>query len=221
MKKQLGYIPGTEPHYSTKTKIKTWFYYYKWPLVIGIAAILIFAPMVKDMLGIGVTKPDYKVACVTEYGITEETAAALTAALEEMGRDLNGDGVVSVQLTQFRTGNGGQEAMELYAYSSQVAVIADMQAEESHFFLFRDPAQFQQTYQILADEDGKLPVDEDYSPDGRYLSCNDWTLTLSDEAREELSGMYIGQRGYAREEKIDHLSDYRALWAAIKGMTNE
>ena len=217
MKKQLGYIPGTEPHYSTKTKIKTWFYYYKWPLVIGIVALLIFVPMVKDALGIGVTKPDYKVACVTESGITEETASALTAALEEMGRDLNGDGVVSVQLTQFRTGTGGQEAMEMYAYASTIAAIADMQAEESHFFLFRNPEAFQQAYQILADEDGKLPQDEDYSAEGRYISCNDWSLNLSGTAQEELSGMYIGQRGYAREERIEHLSDYRALWAAIKG----
>ena len=200
MKKQLGYIPGTEPHYSLKTKIKTWFYYYKWPLLIGIVALVIFVPMFKDALGIGVTRPDYKFACVTESGISEETAAALTAALEEMGSDLNGDGVVSVQLTQFRTGNGGQEAMEMYAYASTIAAIADMQA-----------------YQILADENGKLPQDEDYSAEGRYISCKDWSLNLSGTAREELSGLYIGQRGYVHEEKIDHLADYRQLWEAIRG----
>ena len=217
MKKQLGYIPGTEPHYSLKTKIKTWFYYYKWPLLIGIVALVIFVPMFKDALGIGVTRPDYKFACVTESGISEETAAALTAALEEMGSDLNGDGVVSVQLTQFRTGNGGQEAMQMYAYASTIAAIADMQAEESHFFLFENPEAFQQVYQILADENGKLPQDEDYSAEGRYISCKDWSLNLSGTAREELSGLYIGQRGYAHEEKIDHLADYRALWEAIRG----
>ena len=217
MKKQLGYIPSTEPHYSTKTKIKTWFYYYKWPLVIGIVALLIFAPMFKDALGIGVTRPDYKFACITESGITEETASELTAALEEMGRDLNGDGVVSVQLTQFRTGNGGQEAMEMYAYASTIAAIADMQAEESHFFLFQNPEAFQQAYQILADEDGKLPEDEDYSADGRFFPCSDLNLNLSEEARQELSELYIGQRGYTHEERIEHLQAYRELWEAIKG----
>lgn len=215
MRKQLGYLPGQEPHYSRRKKLEIWFYYYKWWLAAAIFVLILLIPVFRNLLGIGIVNPDYQIACVTAGGISDSTVQALTEALEAMGQDLNGDGIVKVSLVQYRTGAGDQETKLYFGYASTITIQADITECDSHFFLLDNPERFQIGYQVLADEQGSLPEDNDYSADGRYLPFPALKLSLPEEAARELSGLYIGQRGYYEESRVPELPAYRALWKLL------
>lgn len=201
--------------YPLKVRIKTFFYYYKWYLLAAVIVLIGLIPVFKNLFGIGIVVPDYRVACVTAGGISDAAAEELTAAMEALGEDLNGDGTVKVELVQYRTGAGDAETKMYFGYASTITIQADIERGESHFFLMDDPERLQLGYQILADANGKLPEDTDYSADGRYVRWCDVRLHLSEDAQKELSPLYFGQRGYYQEEQIPYLEQYHRLWETL------
>lgn len=202
---------------STKAKIANWWYYYKWWVIVGTIVFISLIPVFKNLLRIGIVEPDYCIAVVTAAGISEGTAEELSAALEQLGTDLNGDGEVVVEVKQYSTGAGDQETVMYYGYASTITIQADIAENDSHFFLVDDPEKFQIAYQILADEAGKLPADDDFHADGRYVPFSALKLTLSEGASAELAPLFAGQRGYFREEEVPHLAEYQALWRIMTG----
>lgn len=204
------------PHYKGKQAVFVWLSYYKWWALAGIVVLISLVPVLKNALGIGVIKPDYGVALVTSAGVSEETVAELEEALSAFGEDLNGDGAVTVKVTQFRTGAGDAETSLYLGYAGTITVQADIERKDSHVFLMQEPEKFQIAYQILADAEGQLPEDMDFRAEGRFVPFHAERLSLSEKARQELSGLSIGQRGYFQEEKMGDLQARRAFYEKIR-----
>lgn len=201
--------------YTRLQRLQNWWYYHKVLVIAAVIVVVMLIPVAQNLLGIGVVEPDYQIACVTKGGISDKTAEELCRACEALGQDLNGDGKVVVNLVSYNTGAGDQETTMYFGYASTITIQADIELGESQFFLIEEPERFQIAYQLLADENGKLPPDEDYSIDGRCFSCEDLALNLSDSARKELSGLFLGRRGYIDESKVSDLEAYGAFWKQL------
>lgn len=202
-----------------REKATNWWYYHKWAVISAVIVLIMLIPVFKNWFGIGVVEPDYQIAVITAAGISEETADELSDAVAELGEDLNGDGEIVVEVKRYTTGAGDRETVMYFAYASSITIQADIAENESHFFLIDDPERFQIAYQILADSDGKLPADDDFDAEGRFLPMGDLRLKLSNAAKEELAPFFMGQRGYYREEEIPYLSEYHQIWKKMTGGT--
>ena len=142
-----------------KQRRRNWWHYHKWHVGICAAALLIAASLIWHVLT--QVHPDYQIAYVGAYPLSEEEAAAWEARLSALGTDANGDGKVIVQLNQYPTGGSGDDLM--YAAASNVKLMADFDSCESYFFLLEDPEAFQTNYDILQGD--WFPVEN-----GLYLS---------------------------------------------------
>ena len=186
-------------------KIKNWLYYnWKW---IAVIAAVIAAVVSLIMWSLGRTKPDYTLAYVGEYGLTEEAEKAILSALQALGEDVNGDGEVIIELQSYVTVDNalGADTAE-YNTAVSVRLLADLTAGESVFFVTDDPEGLQTTYQILAMPDGTQPAEDDLSWEGKAHAFSDLpALNLGNE-----TGLYIGRRWFKDEDSKDD-----ALWEAI------
>jgi len=140
--------PDEPVELTKKQRRQNWWHYHKWYVGIGIAAALIAA----DLVWHAATQvhPDYQIAYVGTYPLSEERSAAWVDRLSSLGTDCSGDGRVVVQLNQYPTGGDGGDAM--YAAASNVKLMADLDACESYFFLLEDPEAFQKDYEILRED---------------------------------------------------------------------
>lgn len=204
-------------------KRKNWWAYHKGYVASGIFVVLFLCYVLWTFSGIGVKHPDYQIAYVGEYPLPEETVTSLQAALAAYGEDWNGDGEVTVKLTQY-TSAGGAEA----AYAAGVRLLADVQECRSCFFLLENPEQFQQGYHVLCRLDGSLPGEMDFSVDGTYwewrrcpalsgLELEDYTYTDGDMVRTGnsqalLSRLAIARRGFWTEKTAENPDACRDFW---------
>ena len=223
-------------------KRKNWWDYHKWHVVLGIIAVLALGNMLWHMLGIGRARPDYQIAYVGSAALPGDTAAALETALAELGEDLNGDGKVVVTLNQYVTyadllqqqeeGAAGNSDAVLQAQATQVSLMADIESQDSFFFLLDDPDVFQQLYAVLSFPDGTLPEGENPSAEGTCLAWSDCpvlsglelgsyserllSVEVTGDSQELLSGLYIARRGFWTDKTCDHLEGCEALWAKLR-----
>ena len=137
--------PDAPVERTKKQRRQTWWHYHKWHVGIGVLAVAIVGNLAWHILT--QVQPDYQIAYVGAYLLSEEEAAAWEDRLSALGTDRNGDGRVVVQLNQYPTGGNGDELM--YAAASNVKLMADLDACESYFFLLEDPERFQRDYEIL------------------------------------------------------------------------
>ena len=209
-------------------KRKNWWYYYKWHVAVGAVLLYILCDLVCGALGIGETKPDYRVAYVGRNNLPDDTVSALEAVLAAMGEDLNGDGKTVVELRQYAF-SGGDEGGA--AYSAGIKLTADLTECESYFFLLENPAQFQMNYRSLRKLDGSLPEDGDYSADNTYLAWGDCPVlaemelgeysypllgeTVSGSSNDLVSGLFIARRGFWTEKTSAYPEGADALWEKL------
>lgn len=128
-----------------KQRRQNWWYYNKWYVLLGAAAVCIVGNLIWN--AVTQVHPDYQIAYVAAVPLSEEQEADWESRLAERGTDCNGDGEVVVQLNQYLTLRNGGDAM--YNYASNVKLMADLDACESYFFLLDDPEGFQVSYDIL------------------------------------------------------------------------
>lgn len=133
---------------------KNWWYYNKWFVVFGIAAALSAAGVIAGNLKR--VKPDYQIAYVGQYPLSEETASAVESALSAAGKDLNGDGKVVFRLNQYPTAENADPEIALGQVGWETQLMADLLDCESYFFLLENAEEFNENYDIL-DED-TVPV---------------------------------------------------------------
>lgn len=212
--------PAEKRELTREEKIKNWWYYHKWHLLVAAVVIFLVADIVGDMLTERRNQPDYSVAYVGSSYLPDDTVAQLTEAMAGMGEDLNGNGKVQVKLHQYIAYPSGNEdasaASVNYSmlYAAQVQLAADIETCGSYFFLLEDPAQFQADYQLL--------------PEGRYLAWTDCPVleelplgeyavqtmegTFTGSSREVLSGLYIARRTFWGEETCKYPEGCEALW---------
>lgn len=140
--------PDTPVELTKQQRRRNWWHYHKWHVGIGVVLVLIVCNLVWSALT--QVRPDYQIAYVGEFPLSEEEAAAWEARLTALGADCNGDGKVIVQLNQYPTGEGGGEPM--YAYAYNMKLMADLDSCDSYFFLLEDPELFQTGYEILRED---------------------------------------------------------------------
>lgn len=217
--------------YTKFEKFQNWFYYHKFGLAAAVLVVWIAGSMLWNALGIGRTEPDYRFAYVGGRELTAETVEVLKTALASFGTDLNGDGRVTVSLTQHITSDSANSDNMMYGYAAQMTVLADITAGESTFFLLEDPVSFQQSFQILAHPDGSIPAEDDFAAmDKVFLWKNCPALaslelgtyeeklldmTATGQIQDLLSGLYLGQRYYYIPEQQPYPEGENAFWQAM------
>lgn len=235
--------PEEKRELTRQEKVKNWWYYHKWHLLIAAAVIFLIADISSDILTNHRNQPDYSIAYVGSSYLPEDTVTQLTDALAQLGEDLNGNGTVQVALHQYLVYS--QEAADQSSstdnysmlYTAQVQLAADLENCSSFFFLMEDPGQFQEDYQILDTPDGGLSEDIAGSSPAIYFAWTDCpvlvNLPLGDysvetldriytgQSQDVLSGLYIGRRGFLQGETCSYQEGCEALWnKLIQGATS-
>lgn len=202
-----------------KEKRINWWHYHKWyvvaALVLGVCVVSLIGTTVRNYR----SRPDYSVAYIGSAPLAEETSAALQAALEGLGRDLNGNGEVSVAVRQYILYAGedsdsaaGREIQLSYDYTGKVQLMADFESCDSFFFLMEEPERFQSDYGVLARLDGSLPEETPESSLPAYLPLKEFP------ALEEIPGgqsLYLARRGFVGNKVCENLAECEALWAEL------
>lgn len=161
---------------------KNWWHYHKWHVGLCAAAACIAASLIWNAAT--QVQPDYQIAYTASAPLSEEEEAAWESRLAALGSDCNGDGKVVVQLNQYLTAQGSADVM--YAYASNIKLMADLDSCESYFFLLEDPEGFQASYEILQED--WVPLD---------------------------NGLFLARRDFWGSRTPEHLEDYEQLWNAL------
>lgn len=149
--------------YTKWERLQNWLHYNKLWIIALAVVFWVAGSMVWNLLGIGQVKPDYRIAYVGSREFDEKTVLTLENALAAFGQDANGDGRVTVALTQYITGSGSSTDSMMYGYAASMEVLANITEGESTFFLLENPVDFQLSYQILANLDGSTPAEDDFT----------------------------------------------------------
>ena len=86
------------PPMTRKQKIRNWFSYNWYWLIIGAVLLSVVWSMLRNILGIGQIRPDHIFAYIGKEPLPEAQAAAFEKALSAYGSDVNGDGRITVSL---------------------------------------------------------------------------------------------------------------------------
>ncbi len=207
-------------------KRKNWWHYHKWQVLLGLVLLVSIISIVWHALGLGETLPDYRIAYVGTDPLPDDTVSAIETAFASLGEDLNGDGKVSVLLTQYA---GGQDAEAVYA--AGMSLMSDLLECESYFFLLEDPARFQTEYHSLCRLDGSLPPDYDNSVTEACLAWSQCpTLAAADlgtysysllgetvtgSSRSLVEPLFLGRRGFWTEKTTNYPEGCEALWKRL------
>ena len=222
--------------YTKKEKLLNWLYYHKLWLIAGAVVLWVLGSMLWNVLGIGEVRPDYRIAYVGSRKLTEDTVQALENALAAFGQDANGDGQVTVRVTQHITADPTNTDNMMYGYAAEMTVLADITEGESTFFLLEDPVDFQLSFQILAHPDGTAPADDDFEALDkvyRWENCPALTaldlgnyedsyldLTETGEIQDLLQDLCLGRRYFYDPDQNAYPEANEAFWQALtKGAT--
>ena len=214
--------------YTRRQRLENWFYYNKLWLLVGLVLLWIIGSMLWNVLGIGQVRPDYRIAYVGRLKLPDDCVDALERELATLAEDYNGDGTVTVVLTQYVTTSDNDLENQMYSYGSQITILADITEGESHFFLLEDPVDFQLSFQVLANLDGSIPAEDDFEALNkvfRWADCPTLAslelgtyedsyldITETGEIQDLLKDFYLGQRYYVGNSTPDHWEAYEALW---------
>lgn len=217
--------------YTRKERLANWFYYNKLWVFIGAVILWVAGSMLWNVLGIGQVQPDYRFVYIGSRQLPEDCIEALETGLASMAEDYNGDGTVTVVVTQCVTTSDDALENQIYGYGAEVMLLADITEGESHFFLMEDPESFQLSFQILAQLNGNAPTDDDYEAmDKVYAWSNCPRLTSLDlgtyedayldqietvECQDLLSGLYLGRRYYYDESMEENPEGNEKLWQIL------
>lgn len=132
--------PDAPPAPMTKQeKWRNFWFYYKWWVLGGLAAVFAVIYIVYDIAG--TVKPDFEIGLVSEEGLPGAIVEKLSKELSESGLipDVNGDGKVSVVINEYTVALGGAEAANAeMQMAGTVKLTADFQMNQSALFLTDD-----------------------------------------------------------------------------------
>ena len=208
-------------------KRRNWWHYHKWHVSLGLILLAALISITCHAMGFGETKPDYQIAYVGTDPLPDDTVSAVENLFASLGEDLNGDGKVSVLLTQYA---GGEDAEAVYAAGT--SLLGDLLECQSYFFLLEDPERFQEEYHSLCRLDGSLPADYDNSVDEAcvawsqcpVLTANDlgtysYSLlgeTFAGDNSPLVEPLFLWRRGLWTEKKTKYNEGGVAVWKRIK-----
>lgn len=132
------------------SKLKNFWWYHKFHLLIGLAAAAILIYCVAPS---GKPNPDYHIGLVSDLPCTEERLAEMERRITAAAEDLNGDGQVLVRLHSFTVDFDSTDPNEGYKNYEKVAALdADLTGKVSGLYLLEAPAAFQKATQSLMAE---------------------------------------------------------------------
>lgn len=123
-------------------KLKNFWYYHKYHLLIALAALALilysFAPSAGH-------KADYHIGIVTDLLCPEERLAGIERRILAAAADINGDGEILISLHPFTVDFQNKDPNAGYNNYEKVAALdADLSGKVSRLYLLEDPAGFQQ-----------------------------------------------------------------------------
>jgi len=133
-----------KPPYEFKTKKELigyiWEYYKLW--IIGAAIVLIAAISLISSIA---SKPkyDYDIAVSTSETLSTEETQAIADAFAALGRDVDGNGAISVNVTDYRI--GGDTGDDTYGYADQVKFTGDAELCTSAIYIMDEDTKAQVT----------------------------------------------------------------------------
>ena len=189
-----------------KKKIENFFYYYKYHVLIGALILIFVITFIKDM----VTKIDYdySIAFLGNYSMTEEESQAFQTWFEEHGEDLNGDGEVHVQISDYSCPEEGEDGYDPQVFAAmQTRFIVDVQEGTSMiYFLNEEQYQKYQDQGIFPENEEEYTLVKDcqgYQEAGSPQSVENYMVAL--RVIDEESGLGEKeeiQEYYAANEKL-------------------
>lgn len=225
------YLSREPRQYTKKERLQNWFYYNKWYLAIGAVIVYVLGSMLWGALGIGQVKPDYAVAYMSSRRLTDEMVQALETGLASLGEDLNGDGEVTVLLSQYIVAGGESMENVTHDYAGEMAMLADITEGLSTFFLLEDPVQFQKNYQVLSHRDSSPPDPEDYEaldkvfrwadcPALAGLDLGEYAesyldITETGDLQDLMADLYVGRRYFYDPNMETDPQANQAFWEAM------
>ncbi len=218
LKKYQDVKPDEVRELTKEEKRRNWWHYHKWHVVIAAVLAVCVGNILWNALGIGKIRPDYSIAYVGTTPLSEETAEALRSGFAALSSDLNGDGIVSVELQQYVSVNTGDSDSLYHAQAAQVQLVADITECKSCFFLLEDPAGFQEATSALCNLDGSLPADGDLTPEGKYVRWGDCPALAQMElgaAQETVFQLSFARRGFWPEKTVPNAAGCAALWERL------
>lgn len=217
--------------YTRWEKFQNWFYYNKLWVFVGAIILWVAGSMLWNVLGIGQAKPDYQFVYVGSRKLPDDCVKALETGLAELAEDCNGDGIVTVVLTQCVSTGSEDMENQIYGYGAEVTLLADITEAESHFFLMEDPVDIQLSFQILAHLDGSIPADNDYEAMDKVYAWVDCPALASLElgsyedayldqvetgsCQDLLAGLYLGRRYYYDAAQEQYPEANEKLWKIL------
>lgn len=160
---------------------------------------------------------DHIVTWVGCTELTEEEEEAITAAMEAVSTDENGDGEVIVTIRQFAIDfrvDATEEAAE-ETYYNTLKLLNQLNDADSYLFLMDDPEKFQFNTGVLQYLNGDISGEEDnYECENWAEMCVAWSYDGFDRT------VYLGRRALF-EEDADYETTFpggNALFAALTGV---
>lgn len=219
--------PEPPKQYTPVQKAGNWWHYHK----VIVAVVLVLAAVAAWILYDVVGRPqaDYHIGWVGVTDLPQDTVTALEESLVPYCEDLNGDGRVLVEITQFTYDfRADSQADPYYKMAALTRLEGDLSLDDGcYIFLLQDPSGFEGQTGVLQYLDGTLP--EDTVGDWRQmvylwsdcpvlagLDLGSYTgLTQVDQvtgsSQQLLSGVYVGRRGnWAQDNAYFDAGD--ALW---------
>lgn len=205
---------------------KNWWHYHKWYFIVGGVLLLILVDIGANVIRQFTHVPDYRIAYVGANALPEDTARAIETGFAAQGEDLDGNGRVEVELTQYAATDDAEVAA-----ATEVLLMGDVLECDSYFFLLEDPAAFQRKYHCLSMTGGSLPASGDLSAQGTYFSWESCPAlaamelgaysyeslgeTVSGESRDIVGTLHIARRGFWTDKTCAHPEGCGALWNKI------
>lgn len=195
-----------------KEKWKNWWYYHWKMVVLVVIAVLSVISMALKSLGITEPLTDYQVAYIGSKPLSDEAVEAVNAAFQEYGEDCSGDGVITVVINQYVIYENTEDAESIQMSSAAVSMLeSDIVSRQSYFFLLEDPEEFCISYQTLADADGSLPPEGDFSWEDKVYPASEIIAGMPAEETD----LYFGRRGFYQEQTIKYREYCDKLWDAL------
>ena len=167
--------PREKKELTPAEKRRNWWAYNKWYVAAGLVIVVLVVAMFSSAVRTNRDRPDYQIVFVGTSTLPDDTAAALERAFGELGEDLNGNGEVRVELTQYRL-QPQKDPEEIQTsveqvYSTSMQLLVTVETAEYMIYLLEDPELFAMNYPILTRVDGSDPGED---PDSQVPMWYRW-----------------------------------------------
>lgn len=205
-------------------RAKNWWAYHWKPVLLALVLAAVGAVCAAQLFSR--REPDLRVGCVLTQPLPDQTASALTQALEGFCADRDGDGQVRVELEQFTVDlREGAAPADMNGQMAGVTLMTGSIYESggANLFLLQDPEGFQRRTGSLRYLDGTVPAAENaYDAENWREMVYAWGdcpvlsgLDLGPDGRALTAELYIGRCAPSDRADPDYAAAIDALWEAL------